>query len=65
MCWEGWHYTILQAVIAVAKQLEWHTVAEGIETQDSDDILAEQPCDSGQGYFYSKPIPVEEVGKNI
>ena len=36
------------------------TVAEGIETADSEQMLKELSCDYGQGYYYSKPIPVAE-----
>ncbi len=36
------------------------TLAEGIETQEQADFLRECHCHLGQGYLYSRPIPVEE-----
>lgn len=55
--------SVLQAVIEMAKQIEMHTVVEGIENQDCEDILVELSDDYGQGYFYNKPIPVGEFEK--
>ena len=37
------------------------TVAEGIETEDQRDLLLAADCDFGQGYLFSRPIPVEEL----
>lgn len=55
--------SVLQAVIEMAKQIEMHTVVEGIENQDCEDILVELSDDYGQGYFYNKPILVGEFEK--
>lgn len=44
----------------MAKKMNITTVAEGIETADSEQMLKELSCDYGQGYYYSKPIPVTE-----
>lgn len=44
----------------MAKKMNMTTVAEGIETADSEQMLKELSCDYGQGYYYSKPIPVAE-----
>lgn len=37
-----------------------HTLAEGIETQQQADILRGLNCKYGQGYLYSRPIPIDE-----
>ena len=51
---------ILEVIIEMAKKMNMTTVAEGIETADSEQMLKELSCDYGQGYYYSKPISVEE-----
>ena len=35
-------------------------VAEGIETREQVDFLAEQKCDLIQGFYFAKPLPIEE-----
>ena len=35
-------------------------VAEGIESREQVDFLVSQECDLIQGYFFAKPMPVEE-----
>ena len=37
------------------------TVAEGIETQEVWNKLAEMGCDIPQGYLISKPLPVDQL----
>lgn len=51
---------ILEVIIEMAKKMNMTTVAKGIETADSEQMLKELSCDYGQGYYYSKPIPVAE-----
>jgi EAL domain-containing protein (putative c-di-GMP-specific phosphodiesterase class I) len=43
--------------------LEVTTIAEGVETLQQADDLAEMGCNIVQGYFYSPPLPVEEYEK--
>ena len=40
-------------------------VAEGIESREQVDFLAGQECDLIQGYFFAKPMPVEEYAEKI
>jgi EAL domain-containing protein (putative c-di-GMP-specific phosphodiesterase class I) len=51
---------IVEAVIAMAHKLGMKVVAEGVESADQRDLLAEAGCDYGQGYFLAKPIPAAE-----
>ncbi len=51
---------IVRGVLAMAKQLNIDTIAEGIETAEQLDCLREMGCHRGQGYYFSKPIPVEQ-----
>ncbi len=43
------------------RSFELNVVAEGIETKAVLDHLAGLGCDTGQGYFISRPLPVEEI----
>lgn len=54
---------IVSEVIDLAKKLNMKIVAEGIESREQVDFLTEQECDLIQGYFYAKPMPVEEFEK--
>jgi len=40
-------------------------VAEGIETEDQLQILAQYGCDLGQGYLFSKPLKSEQIEKML
>jgi diguanylate cyclase (GGDEF)-like protein len=54
---------IVQAVIALAHGLGIGVVAEGIETAAQRARLRNLVCDRGQGYYYARPQPPEEVGR--
>ena len=51
---------IVNETIALAKKLDMRTVAEGIEVKEQVDFLAELGCDLIQGYYFAKPMPIEE-----
>lgn len=51
---------IILAIISMAKSLDYNVIAEGIETKEQCDLLAEMGCHSIQGYWFSKPIPANE-----
>lgn len=51
---------IVGETISLAKKLGMQIVAEGIETREQVDFLAEQHCDLIQGYYFAKPLPVNE-----
>ncbi|MBQ8612890.1 MAG: EAL domain-containing protein [Ruminiclostridium sp.] len=54
---------IVSEVIDLAKKLNMKIVAEGIESREQVEFLAEQECDLIQGYFYAKPMPVTEFAQ--
>ena len=49
------------AIINLAKGLGIRTVAEGVESRDQLDFLKQQSCNLMQGYYFSKPVPYEEI----
>lgn len=51
---------ILENIIKLAKSLNKEVVAEGVENIDQVNVLREMGCDYNQGYFYSKPILLED-----
>jgi EAL domain-containing protein (putative c-di-GMP-specific phosphodiesterase class I) len=48
------------SIISMAKTLNLKTLAEGVETLEQAEQLVEKVCDELQGYYFSKPIPVDE-----
>ncbi|HLB57668.1 MAG TPA: EAL domain-containing protein, partial [Gammaproteobacteria bacterium] len=48
---------ITSAVIALAHNLELKVVAEGVETAEQLQYLADHDCDIVQGYYLSRPLP--------
>ncbi|MBE9160140.1 EAL domain-containing protein [Nodosilinea sp. LEGE 06152] len=54
-------YEIVKAIISLATNLNLTVVAEGIETADQARYLKAHQCQGGQGYYFSKPLPVESA----
>ena len=50
---------ILQSVISMAYSLGMDVITEGVETEEQLRILTEMGCNCFQGYFFSRPVPVE------
>jgi EAL domain-containing protein (putative c-di-GMP-specific phosphodiesterase class I) len=57
--------TIVKTVIFLAKELGIYVLAEGAETQEEVDFLVENKIDSIQGYYYAKPMPLNEIEKML
>ena len=53
---------IVQTIILLANSLGLEVIAEGIETFEQLEKLREFGCGNGQGYFFAKPLKVEEAG---
>lgn len=52
---------IVQAIITMAHTLNLKVCAEGVEVKKQLDFLLEAGCDSAQGFWFSKPIPLKEL----
>ncbi len=55
---------IVQAIIALANSLDLELVAEGVETFEQKEFLVQNGCINMQGYYFSQPVPHEEM-RNI
>jgi diguanylate cyclase (GGDEF)-like protein/PAS domain S-box-containing protein len=53
--------SMVQAIVQLAHALGMTPLAEGIETQDDWLFLVERGCRLGQGYFFSRPVPAEDI----
>lgn len=56
---------IAKAVIALAQSLNLSIIAEGVETKEQKEFLVNNGCENIQGYFYSRPIPADEMEKYL
>ncbi|MDX1737534.1 MAG: EAL domain-containing protein, partial [Alphaproteobacteria bacterium] len=50
---------LVSAILHMAESLNLEVVAEGIETSAQNEFLRDNNCTFGQGYLYSKPLPVQ------
>ena len=51
---------IVKTIIALANNLSLDIIAEGVENKEQRDFLLDEGCPNIQGYFYSKPLRVDE-----
>jgi len=47
----------------MGKSLKLRVLAEGVETQEQLALLQAQGCDEIQGYYFSRPLPADELAK--
>ncbi|KGJ93952.1 putative bifunctional diguanylate cyclase/phosphodiesterase [Colwellia psychrerythraea] len=52
---------LIHAIIAMAHGLNLKVIAEGIETPEQWLFLKQENCDFAQGYYFSKPLPINEL----
>jgi diguanylate cyclase (GGDEF)-like protein/PAS domain S-box-containing protein len=53
--------SMVRAIVALAEGLGMVPLAEGIETEDEWRFLLAHGCPYGQGYFFSRPVPADEL----
>ncbi len=51
---------VIEMILSMAKTLGMKTVAEGVETEEQAAFLTRRGCSLGQGFLYSRPIPVTD-----
>lgn len=55
---------VVRDAISLVKNLNMRIVAEGIETKEQVEFLALHGCDLIQGYYFAKPMPIDEFQKS-
>lgn len=55
--------SIVASVIRLAKELDLPVIAEGVELREQVDFLRGVGCEYVQGYYFARPMPVEEFEK--
>lgn len=52
--------SIVAAIINITKSLKVNAVAEGVETLEQAELLAQLGCPQAQGYLYSRPVAFDD-----
>jgi len=52
---------ITSTIILMARQLGLDVIAEGIETEQQQQFLLQQGCRTGQGFYFSRPVPFSQL----
>ncbi len=52
---------IIKSTIELGKEMGFNVVAEGVETENQLSFLIKSQCPQAQGYYYSKPLTVDEM----
>lgn len=57
--------TIISSIVIIAKGLGLKVISEGIETEEQVSFLKENKCDMAQGYWFYRPMPMQEFMKLV
>lgn len=57
--------TIVETTVSMAKRLGLNVVAEGVEDEETRDVLASMGCAAVQGYYLGKPEPFQEFSRRL
>ena len=58
-------FRLVELILDIARYLDVPVVAEGVETAEQLALLRKAGCELVQGYYFSKPVPPEELEKLI
>ena len=56
---------VISSIISMSKTLGMTVITEGVETKDQVEFLREASCDIFQGFYFSKPVPVDEFERKL
>jgi len=51
---------IAHTIVALGQSLGMMVIAEGVETEEQRDFLAQHGCNAYQGYLFSRPLPIDQ-----
>jgi len=52
---------LVKTIVNIAHQFGLDIVAEGVETKEQLNFLKDESCNIYQGYFYSRPLPIQQL----
>ena len=52
--------TIVRSIIAMVESLNLNVIAEGVETEEQREFLANAGCHAYQGYLFSRPLTLAD-----
>lgn len=61
ICTDPHNMLIVDSIISIAKRMSLQLVAEGVESIKEIEHLVALGCDVFQGFYYSKPLPAENI----
>jgi EAL domain-containing protein (putative c-di-GMP-specific phosphodiesterase class I) len=53
--------SMVSAIVGLAANLGMTPLAEGVETDDERRFLVEHGCAVGQGFYFSRPVPADDI----
>jgi predicted signal transduction protein with EAL and GGDEF domain len=56
---------IVRAAVSLSRSLRMRCLAEGVETREQLQFLRLEGCTEVQGYYFSRPVPAEEIGRML
>ena len=56
---------IVRSLIALAGELDYQVVAEGVETAESLELIRSWGCQVAQGYYFAKPLPAQDFLEHV
>ena len=58
---KGGSSAVERAITALARSLDIEIIAEGVETEQQSKLLIDLGCATGQGFLFSRPLPIDEI----
>lgn len=52
--------SIVRTIIAMANNMELNVIAEGVETEEQQQVLKHKGCTNFQGYYFGRPVPIDQ-----
>ncbi len=61
LCTNAEDAAVVNAILYLAKNFELDVVAEGIETEEQEQMLRDLGCQYGQGFLFARPMPAADL----